>query len=58
MTDEMMALRRLMEKSANADLRREMIDFADPRTVIGYIRRANAFKDHPGGWRQLSVSVC
>ena len=21
----------------------------DPRTVVGYIRRANAFKDHAGG---------
>ncbi|WP_409565178.1 tyrosine-type recombinase/integrase [Methylobacterium sp. J-078] len=32
-------LARIMDQSGHSD----------PRTVIGYVRRANAFKDHAGG---------
>ncbi|WP_342237474.1 hypothetical protein [Inquilinus sp. OTU3971] len=35
MTDDMMALRGLMEKSADADLLREMIGFAAQRAALG-----------------------
>lgn len=26
----------------------DQLGYRDPRTVVGYIRRANAFKDHSG----------
>jgi hypothetical protein len=58
MTDEVMALRGLMEKSADADILREMIDFASQRLmeleVGGLTARARRI---PIGWCSATATV-
>jgi hypothetical protein len=47
-------VRSAAERSADLACTMDVSGHRDPRTVVGYIRRANAFKDHAGG---VSLSV-
>ena len=55
MTDDMMALRGLLERSSNADLLREMISFAVERlTGAGHGERTPKRVNHRNGYRERS----
>ena len=66
MTDQMMSLRTLLEKSSDADLLREMVGFAAPRlmeleveslTGAAHRERSPERINHRNGYRQVTRSV-